>query len=71
MLQPGPEARGVIRKLEEAKKNLDKGNVRRAIRKLGDFISQVQGLVNAGKLPPADGQALIDTAQSIIDQLSP
>ena len=30
----------------------------------------VEGLVNAGKLPPGDGQALIDTAQSIIDQLS-
>ncbi len=70
VLQPGPEARGLIRKLEEAKKALNKGNVGPAINKLGDFIDQVQGLVNAGKLPAADGQALIDTAQSIIDQLS-
>ncbi len=49
----------------------EKGNVGPAINKLGDFIKQVQGLVNAGKLPAADGQSLIDTAQSIIDQLNP
>ncbi len=61
---------GLIRKLKEAKKALNKCNVRPAINNLGDFVNQVQGLVNARKLPPADGQSLIDTAQSIIDQLS-
>ena len=71
VLQPGPQANGLTRKLDAAIDALERGNVRVAVNKLGDFIKQVQGLVGAGKLPPADGQALIATAQSIIDQLSP
>jgi YVTN family beta-propeller protein len=70
VLPARPAGTGLIRKLDEAKKSLNKGNVGPATNKLGDFIDQVDALVNGGKLPPADGQALIDTAQSIIDQLS-
>ncbi len=69
VLLSGP-ANGLIAKLDGVLKKLDKGNVGPAINQLGAFINQVQGLINAGKLPPAEGQALIDAAQSIIDELS-
>lgn len=36
---------------------------------LNAFINQVEGFINGGTLSPADGQILIDAAQSLIDQL--
>jgi hypothetical protein len=63
---------GLIGKLEEALKALDKANpnVRVACNKLSDFIDQVNSCIQSGALPdPADGLALIDVANAIISEL--
>jgi hypothetical protein len=63
---------GLIGKLEEALKALDKANpnVRVACNKLSDFIDQVNSCIQSGAIPdPADGQALIDAANAIISEL--
>ena len=36
---------------------------------LGAFINQVEALINSMSLSPEEGQALIDAAQEVIDQL--
>lgn len=60
----------LILKLEKAQEALDDGKVNVAINKLNAFINQVTALMNAGLIPQALGQLLIDVAQGIIDQLS-
>jgi probable HAF family extracellular repeat protein len=45
------------------------GNSRAAIQQLKAFVDQVEGFVSARKLTPSQGQALIDSAQEIIDRL--
>jgi hypothetical protein len=63
---------GLIGKLEEALKALDKArpNIRVACNKLSDFIDQVNSCIQSGAIPdPADGQALIDAANAIINEL--
>ena len=64
------QANGLIKKLEEAIKVLEMGNVQPAIQKLGDFIDQVQSYINRGKFTSGEGQPLIDAAQSVIEELS-
>ncbi len=66
---PGPQRKALVRKLEEAIKALDRGNVTVVINKLGDFTDQVEGLIGAGQISVAEGQPLIDAAESIIGQL--
>ena len=58
---------GLIRKLEEAIKNLKehKPNETAACNKLHDFIDQVDSHMNSGKLLLEDGQPLIDAANEI------
>lgn len=56
-------------KLSVAQKKLGQGNEQAAIGTLNAFINQVLALVNSGRLSEAEGQALVDAAQSVIDQL--
>ena len=45
---------------------LDQGNETGAVNKLRIFILQVNAFINAGILPPAEGQLLIAAAQAVI-----
>jgi hypothetical protein len=47
-----------------------KGQTAQAIKKLDDFIKDVNGLVSRGELTAAQGQELIDDANAIIAALS-
>jgi hypothetical protein len=68
------DAAKLVRRLEAALKvdaRDGRNVVRDVIRKLEQFIDEVQRLVNRNKLSAEDGQALIDAAQATIDQLAP
>jgi len=56
---------GLIDKLEEAGAKIDAGQTSAACNQLSAFINQVQGLINNGSLTTAQGQALINAANSI------
>lgn len=58
-------ANALISKLENAKKDLEKGHITAACNKLGAFINQVEAFIQSGKLTPAQGQPLIDCAEMI------
>jgi DNA/RNA endonuclease G (NUC1)/PKD repeat protein len=47
-----------------------RGNIEAALGSLGAFINQVNAKVNSGQLTSAQGQALIDYAQRLIDSIS-
>jgi len=57
-------------KLNAAIQQLNKGKTHTAINQLQAFINQVNAFINAGILSPADGQALIDAANNIINCIS-
>ena len=63
------QANSLIVKCEAAFRALDRGNTTAAINQLNAFINEVAAFINAGILSPAEGQALIDAAQAIIDVL--
>jgi hypothetical protein len=63
------KARGMIRKLNEALDALERGNETAACRKLHDFIDQVNAAILSDPLTPEEGQALIDAANEIINEL--
>ncbi len=60
----------LIAKLEDAIQHLNRENEKPAIKKLEDFISQVNNFIHAEVLLPEEGQPLIDTADDIINQLN-
>jgi hypothetical protein len=64
------DANGILAKLGEAKNHVGNGRVRPATRKLGDFIDQVNALINSNRIGAEEGQVLIDAAQDIIDVLN-
>jgi polyhydroxyalkanoate synthesis regulator phasin len=66
----GGQGNALVVKLENALEKLGDGKTNTAINQLGAFINQVEALVNAGTLTPEEGEALIEAAQFIIDQLS-
>jgi hypothetical protein len=59
-----------LAKLDAATRQLNGGNLRAAKNILQAFIQQVQSFIANGILSGADGQPLIDAAQSAINQLS-
>ncbi len=66
------DAGPLLTKLENAFADIAGGNTNGAVGKLGAFIGQVSAYMpppNPDRLTPEEGQALIDAAQSIIDQL--
>ena len=54
----------LVKKLENAQKNLDKGDLDEACEKLGSFIDQVAAQ-SGKKIDPADAEALIADAEAI------
>jgi len=64
------QGNALIVKLEGAQKKLDKGQTNAAINQLQAFINQVNDFISAGILTPVQGQALIDLANAIIDQIN-
>lgn len=58
-------SKGLIAKLKEAIKNLNKGKDQVALNKLYDFSDQVQALMNSGGLSLGHGQRLIFGAQPL------
>lgn len=64
------ESGSLTGKLSVAQKKISQGKIQAAIGVLGSFIFQVEAFVNSERLTPDAGQALIDAAQAVIDQLS-
>jgi hypothetical protein len=56
----------LLASLNAALRTLDAGRATEAIRLLEGFISEVRRLVILGRLTPAEGNILIDAANSII-----
>ena len=66
-LQPplsGQQGQGLISKLNAALSAINNGQTNVACNKLNDFINQVTGYINNGTLSPAQGQPLINSANS-------
>jgi len=61
---------GLVAKLKDALRALERENTRVAMNKLEDFISQINGLVSAGKLSPLEGQSLIACANAAVSVLT-
>jgi hypothetical protein len=59
------QAHQLINKLENALKHLNKGQTNPTCNQLGQFINNVNSLINNGSLTAAQGQALIDAANAI------
>ena len=59
------QANGLITKLDGVLQKLDKGNTNAACNQLQAFTNQVNGLIKAGKLSPAEGESLIDAANNV------
>ena len=64
------QAMGLLAKLDAATRQLNSGKVQAARNILQALIQQVQAFISEGILSAADGQPLIDAAQSAINQLS-
>lgn len=64
------ELNSIVTKLEKAADQLDAGHVNGATGSLNAFINQIEALINSGQLDPAEGQALIDVVQEIIDAIN-
>ena len=65
----GGQGNSLKKKLEAALDKLNSGNTTAAENKVNAFINQVNGLVNSGVLTTAEGGALIDAANSLINHI--
>jgi hypothetical protein len=65
----GGNANALVAKLEGAIAQLEQGNVRPAVNKLGAFVNQVEAFLQDGTLSADVGQSLIDAAGRIITTL--
>ena len=65
----GTQGHSLIVKLQAAIDQLDKGHSNSAIRKLNDFITRINALVNSNKILPEQGEPLIAAANEIISRL--
>jgi DNA/RNA endonuclease G (NUC1) len=64
------ETNALKAKLKAASQSYGKANTSAALGSLGAFINQVNAKVNAGQLTAAQGQALIDYANRLIEAIS-
>lgn len=64
------EAEKLIKRLDKAAEKLEDGHENQAVNQLEKFIDDVQKLIDHGELTPAQGQPLIDEANSIIAQIN-
>jgi hypothetical protein len=55
----------LLNKINEAKSKHDAGQTGAACNQLSSFINQVNAFIGNGTLTPAQGQPLIDTANTI------
>jgi len=73
LLTDGDINNGVANPLRKILRNIERSLARdnsiAACNQLWDFIDTTQDKIDSGKLSSEDGQPLIDTAQSMIDQL--
>ena len=66
----GGEANSLTAKLRAALQQLERGNTTAAGGQVRAFINQVQALVRSGRLSSAQGQHLIDGANSVLAQIN-
>ena len=66
----GGQGNALVIKLEKALESIEDGEVKQATNKLNAFINQVNSFIDNGVLTEAEGQPLIDCANSAIEQLS-
>lgn len=60
------QGHSLIVKLQAAIDQLDKGHSNSAIRKLNDFITRINALINSNKILPEQGEPLIAAVNEII-----
>ena len=65
----GGTANSLNAKLSSASASIDRGNLTAARNQLGAFINEVRALVQSGRLTQAQGDALVASAQRILDSL--
>jgi pullulanase-type alpha-1,6-glucosidase len=65
----GGQATALRAKLDAARKSVDRSQIGAAANQLTAFVNQVEALAEAGILPPADAQALLDAAYTILAAL--
>lgn len=63
------QSNSLIVKLNAAVKSLNLGKTNESINKLNSFNNEVKGYMNSGLLSQAEGQVLIDAANSVINAL--
>jgi polyhydroxyalkanoate synthesis regulator phasin len=63
------QGNSLIKKLETAKKHIEKGKISTAINLLNAFKNEVNSMIKTGKLSSTDGQKLLDAADLILSQL--
>jgi hypothetical protein len=63
------QANGLMSKLNAAITSLNKGNTNPACNQLNAFINQVNAFLNSGILSQDEGQALIDAAEAVRNQI--
>lgn len=64
------QVNAIVGKLESAADKLDDGHINGAVGSLNAFINQIEALINSGQLDAAEGQALIDVVEAIIDAIN-
>ena len=65
----GTQGHSLIVKLQAAIDQLDKGHSNAGIRKLNDFITRINALINSNKILPEPVEPLIAAANEIISRL--
>ena len=63
------QGNALISKLEAAKNQLDKDNINTTCNLLRAFVNQVQAFISSGNITPAEGETLLDFANSLITEL--
>jgi hypothetical protein len=64
------QGRALSATLDAAAANLEQGNTTAAINNVQAFIHQVEAFIQRGILSQADGDVLLDAAETLIDELS-
>jgi len=64
------QTNALTKKLDNALKSIDKGNLTAAVNQIEAFQNQVAALVNSGALSEEEGDLLTDLADDLIDSLS-
>lgn len=69
LVELGTVPKGLLSPIRAAEKQLSKGNTRPTINQIRAFTRQIQAMVRSGRLSEAEGDALIHTAERLIESI--